>query len=183
MEDEKLPTEIAVSFLRQLMNASGDTTYRSTSSFFVGLLSNPAQFAAVKADRSLIPQAIEEALRWEGPLTIAVRQTTCDVEINGVLIPKGAKVDLMQASANHDATQFENPERFDIFRPRKRNLAFAYGAHICIGQHLARIEMERAINMLLDRLPNLRLDPDYPPPSIIGVNSRAPKEVRVVFDA
>jgi cytochrome P450 len=182
VEGERLPTDIAVSFLRQLMNAAGDTTYRSTGSFFVGLLSNPDQLAAVKADRSLIPAAIEEALRWEGPLTVLTRQTTREVVLDGVVIPKGAKIDVVQGSANHDPAQFENPDVFNIFRPRKRNFAFAYGPHICIGQHLARVEMQRAINMLLDRLPNLRLDPDCPPPVICGLNSRAPLELRVKFD-
>ncbi|MBB4614284.1 cytochrome P450 [Novosphingobium taihuense] len=180
---ERLPDDIAVSFLRQLLNASGDTTYRGTSSLLVGLLTNPDQLEAVRADRSLIDQAIDEALRWDGPLTAMTRQTLSDVELMGVTIPAGSKVDIVQASLNRDPSRYPDPDKFDIFRERKRHSAFALGPHVCIGQHLARIEMDRAVNALLDRLPNLRLDPDYPPPQIVGFNSRAPLELRVLFDA
>lgn len=180
---ERLPDEITVSFLRQLLNAAGDTTYRSTGSLLVGLLNNPDQLAAVVADRSLVPQAVEEALRWDGPLTLMTRQANRDVELDGVTIPAGAKVDMVQGSANRDPARWENPDKFDIFRPFKRHVAFAVGPHVCIGQHLAKMEMERALNALLDRLPNLRLDPDYPAPTVVGLNSRAPAALHVLFDA
>ncbi|SKC02675.1 cytochrome P450 [Sphingopyxis flava] len=180
---ERLPDDIAVSFLRQLLNASGDTTYRGTSALLVGLLTNPDQLAAIRADRSLVDQAIDEALRWDGPLTAMTRQTLCDVELMGVTIPAGAKVDVVQATLNRDPSRYPDPDKFDIFREQKRHAAFALGPHVCIGQHLARIEMNRAVNALLDRLPNLRLDPDYPPPQIVGFNSRAPIELRVLFDS
>jgi len=183
VQGERLPDEIAVSFLRQLLNAAGDTTYRSTGAMMVGLLTNPDQLAAVTADRSLVPQVVEETLRWDGPLTLLTRQTTKEVVIGGTVIPAGAKIDMVQGSANRDPKRYENPDKFDIFRPLRRNVAFAFGPHICLGQHLARLEMERALNTLLDRLPNLRLDPDYPAPKIVGLNSRAPLEVRVLFDA
>lgn len=179
---ERLPEEIAVSFLRQLLNASGDTTYRATSTLLVGLLTNPDQLEAIRADRSLIDQAIDEALRWDGPLTAMTRQTLADVELMGVAIPAGAKVDIVQATLNRDPARYPQPDRFDIFRERKRHAAFALGPHVCIGQHLARIEMDRALNALLDRLPNLRLDPDYAPPTIVGFNSRAPLQIHVLFD-
>jgi cytochrome P450 len=141
-----------------------------------------AELAALKADRSLVPFAIDEALRWEGPLTVRTPQAKSDMALAGVTIPKVAKIDVVQATANHDAARFENPHEFNIFRPRKRNFAFAYGPRICVGQHLARVEMQRALNMLLDRLPNLRLDTDHPPPVISGLNSRAPLPLHVRFD-
>ena len=182
VEGERLPDDIAVSFLRQLLNAAGDTTYRSTGAMMVGLLTNPDQLAAVTADRALVPQTVEEALRWDGPLTFLTRQTTRDVQLCGTMIPAGVKVDIVQGSANRDPSRFVDPDRFDIFRTQRRHAAFALGPHICLGQHLAKIEMERALNALLDRLPNLRLDPAYPVPAVVGLNSRAPIAIHVLFD-
>lgn len=183
VEGERLPDDIAVSFLRQLLNAAGDTTYRSTGAMLVGLLTNPDQLAAVRADRSLVPQTVDEALRWDGPLTFLTRQTTRDVELLGTMIPAGAKIDVVRGSANRDPSRFPDPDRFDIFRPHRRHVAFAFGPHVCLGQHLAKLEMERALNGLLDRLPNLRLDPDYPAPQVLGLNSRAPIAIHVLFDS
>lgn len=183
IDGERLPEEIAISFLRQLMNAAGDTTYRSTGSLLVGLLTHPQQLAGLREDRQLIPQAVEEALRWDGPLTTLTRQTTRAVDIDGVTIPAGAKIDVMAGTANRDSTRYPNPDVYDLHRPQARHMAFAYGPHICIGLHLARLEMSRALDVLLDRLPGLRLDPDHPPPNILGLNSRAPAQIHVCFDA
>lgn len=180
---ERLPDDVVVSFFRQLLNAAGDTTTSSTGSLMVGLLTHPDQLAAVVADRSLIPQAIEETLRWEGPLTVLTRQARGNAALMGVTVPAGAKLDMVQATANRDPSRYENPDVFNIFRQSKRHVAFAYGPHVCLGQHLAKMEMERALNALLDRLPNLRLDPDYPPPTVVGLNARAPRTVHVRFDA
>lgn len=183
VDGDVLPEEILVSFLRQLVNAGGDTTYRATSILLTGLLTNPEQLAAVRADRSLVPQAIEEALRWDGPVLIATRTPTVDVELGGVQIPAGACLSVASGSANRDPKRFADPDRFDIFRERKhRHFSFAFGPHVCIGQHLARVEMTRALNAILDRLPNLRLDPDMPPPRVQGTMMRVPKHLHVVFD-
>jgi cytochrome P450 len=111
------------------------------------------------------------------------RQATRDVTLDGVEISAGTKIDVVAGSANRDPARFADPDRFDIFRPQTRNMAFAFGPHVCLGQHLARLEMSRALNSLLDRLPNLRLDPDYPPPQVAGLNSRAPRAIHVLFDA
>jgi cytochrome P450 len=181
VDGEQLPEDILISFLRQLVNAGGDTTYRATSVLLTGLLTNPVQLAAVRQDRSLIPQAIEEALRWDGPVLIATRMPTVDVELAGVKIPAGACLSVASGSANHDPARFEHPDRFDIFRPKQRNFGFAFGPHVCIGQHLARVEMTRALNAILDRLPNLRLDPDTPPPRVRGTMMRVPKHIHVRF--
>jgi cytochrome P450 len=85
-------------------------------------------------------------------------------------------------TANRDPKRYQDPERFDIFRPQGRHMAFGYEPHLCLGQHLARIEMERALNVLLDQLPNLRLDPDKPSPKIVGLQARAPDAIHVLFD-
>ena len=178
-----LPDEVLVSFMRQLINAAGDTTYRATSSLLAGLLTHPDQLDAVRKDRSHIPAAIEEALRWEPPVTVCPRLTTQAVTLGGVEIPAGAEVDTMTGAYNRDPARYEHPDQFDIGRKAQRHMAFAYGQHVCIGQHLARVEMTRALNALFDYLPNLRLDPDYPPPKAMGVNMRMPPAIHVRFDA
>lgn len=181
-DGERLPDEVLVSFLRQLINAAGDTTYRATSSLLTGLLSNPDQLDAVRKDRSLIPPAIEEALRWEPPVTVCPRLTTQAVTLGGVEIPAGCEVDAMTGAFNRDPSRYDEPHRYKLFRKPQRHMAFAYGQHVCIGQHLARVEMTRALNALFDQLPNLRLDPDHPPPRVEGVNMRVPNSVHVRFD-
>jgi cytochrome P450 len=181
VDGERLPEEILVSFLRQLVNAGGDTTYRATSVLLTGLLTNPEQLEAVRQDRSLIAQAIEEALRWDGPVLIATRTPVIDVELAGVKVPAGACLSVASGSANRDPARFDNPDQFDIFRKKQRNFGFAFGPHVCIGQHLARVEMTRALNAILDRLPNVRLDPDMPPPAIQGTMMRVPKHIHVRF--
>lgn len=183
VDGERLPREVLVSFLRQLMNAGGDTTYRGTSNILVGLLTNPDQLLALKSDRTLMPQVIEEGLRWEGPVMAMPRLAAADVEIAGVMIERGSPVDLVIGSANRDPTKYPQPEKFDVFRERNtRPIPFGTGPHVCLGQHLARVEITRALNTLLDRLPNLRLDPDMPVPVIRGYHLRKPEHVYVNFD-
>ncbi|MBV9840567.1 MAG: cytochrome P450 [Sphingomonadaceae bacterium] len=182
-DGERLPDEVLISFLRQLMNAGGDTTFRGTSVLFTGLLTHPEQWEAVAADRSLIPQAIEEALRWEGPVSNTMRYVNEDTELDGVFLPEGTILNMVLGSANRDPGKYPNPDKFDIFRERKvRNLAFANGPHVCIGQHLARLEMTRALHAILDHTRNMRLDPDKPAPDIRGHLLRVPDHIYVKFD-
>jgi cytochrome P450 len=181
---ERLSDDVVISFLRQLINAAGDTTYRSTGTMLVGLLSErPDQLEMVKNDRTLIAKAIEEALRWNGPVNLNYRAVTRDTELAGVKIPKGALVQTISGLANRDPNIYADPDRFDILREVPRtHLAFASGPHICLGQHLARLEMTRAMNILLDRFPRLRLDPDYPAPFVHGGTMRSPKQIHARFD-
>lgn len=181
---EYLPDDVVISFLRQLINAAGDTTYRSTGNLLVALLhQRPDQLEMIKKNRTLIAKAIEETLRWEGPVSMSPRQTVCDTVLGGVKIPAGAVVQVLTGVANRDPAVYPDPDRFDMMRPNlKRHWAFAAGPHICLGQHLARLEMTRALNFLLDRLPRLRLDPSQPPPVIRGYSMRVPKHVAVRFD-
>ena len=183
VEGERLPEEIMISFLRQLVNAGGDTTYRGTSVLLTGLLSNPDQLEAVRQNRALVPQAIEEGLRWDGPVLVQTRMAARDIELGGVMIPKGAIVEACAGAANRDPERFPDPDTFNIFRqPKFKHYAFAYGPHVCIGQHLARVEMTRALNAILDNLHNLRLDPAKPAPEIRGIMMRVPKHLHVLFD-
>jgi cytochrome P450 len=106
-----------------------------------------------------------------------------DTTLGGIDIPAGAFIDVAAGAANRDETKFPNPDQFDLHRDNKTShFAFARGPHICIGQHLARIEMTRALNALLDRLPNLRLDERKPRPVIQGINLRRPEHLFVRFD-
>jgi cytochrome P450 len=182
LDGQKLTDEDIFAFLRLLLPAGAETTYRSSSNLLTGLLTNPDQLEALRADRSLMPQAIEEGVRWEPPLTGIARTTTREVELCGVTLPAGVIINVNMGAANHDPARYPDPERFDIFRDPRPHMAFASGPHMCLGMHLARMETTVALNSLLDRLPGLRLDPDAPPPEIRGLAFRAPKELRVVFD-
>jgi len=182
IDGERLSDEAIYSFLRVLLPAGVETTYRSSGNLLYLLLSHPDQLAAVTADRSLVPQAIEEALRIEPPLAMINRTATREVEIAGTSIPAGGSVSTCLASANHDETRWNDPDSFDIFRPAIPHLAFAHGPHMCLGMHLARLETRVAVNAVLDRLPGLRLDPGAHDPHIKGVVFRSPNALPVLFD-
>lgn len=182
VDDEYLPELVLISFLRQLMNAAGDTTYRGTSILLTALLENPEQLEAIRKDRALIPQAIEEALRWDGPVAVQTRMAAIDTELGGVPIPAGSILDVVAAAANRDPALYPDPDKFDIFRQRKPHFSFSRGPHICVGQHLARVEMTRALIAILDHLPGLRFDPDRPATEIRGTMMRVPHHLYVVFD-
>jgi cytochrome P450 len=182
IDGERLSDEEIFSFLRLLLPAGVETTYRSTGNLLFGLLSNPEQLAAVRSDRSLVPQAIEEAVRWEAPLLIITRLATRDTELAGVSIPAGSAVMPMLGAANRDEDRYAHPDRFDIFRAPKPHISFGHGVHVCLGMHLARLEMGVALNLLLDRLPDLRLDPEGDDPHIRGQVFRSPTSLPVSFD-
>ena len=181
-DGEKLSEDLIISFLRQLINAGAETTFQTTSSLLTALLLHPDQMAAVRADRSLVPQAIDEILRWEPPSAMQPRYVARDVTVGGVNIPAGSLVQICFGAATRDEKVFPEPETFNIFRQKTRHYGFGYGPHFCIGQHLARIEMQKALNAILDRLPNLRLDADKPPPVITGNTQRHVKHLYVLFD-
>jgi len=182
LDGERLSDEEIFSFLRLLLPAGVETTFRSTGNFLFTLLSNHEQLHAVRNDRSLIPQAIEESLRFETPLLNITRLATKDTEIGGVPVPAGSTVMLMLAAANREESRFSDPDRFDIFRSgAKPHISFGHGPHVCLGMHLARMEMRVAVNLLLDRLPDLRLDPDSDDPHIRGQVFRSPTAIPVLF--
>ena len=178
-----LPEEIAIAFLLQLMSVGGETTFRTTSVLLFGLLTNPDQLDSVREDRALIPQAVEEALRWDGPVIRGTRATTRDTTIEGTAIPTNSVIHAAYGAANRDPAVFAEPDRFDIFREKHRHFGFAFGAHNCLGQQLARLEMACALDAFLDRLPDVRLDPEHPVPRLRGANMRTPRQLHVVFSA
>jgi cytochrome P450 len=182
LDGEHLSDEEIFSFLRLLLPAGVETTYRATGNMLFSLLSNPEQLDAVRADRALATPAIEEALRLEAPLLNITRLATRDTEISGTPIPAGSTVMLMLAAANRDETRFAEPDRYDIFRENpKPHISFGQGPHACIGTNLARLEMRVSLDLLLDRLPNLRLDPDGDDPHIRGQIFRSPTSLPVLF--
>lgn len=158
LDGEKLDDEEIFSFLRLLLPAGIETTFRSSGNLLYLLFTHPEQLAAVRADRSLLPQAIEEALRFEPPLLLTARVAIADTELGGVKIPAGSSVAPMLGSGNRDPRVYPDPDRFDIFRDPRQHISFGHGVHVCLGMHLARMETRVAVNALLDRLPGLRLD-------------------------
>ncbi|MBB3601898.1 cytochrome P450 [Mycolicibacterium sp. BK556] len=179
---EKLSDEAIYSFLRLLLPAGLETTYRSSGNLLYLLLTHPEQFAAVQADRDLIGPAIEEGLRYETPLTTVQRFATEDSELEGVAIPAGSVIDLCIGSANRDQNRWPNSEDFDISRKHTPHISFAAGEHTCMGLHLARMETRVAIESLLDRLTNITLLADDDP-HIHGQPFRSPTSLPVTFDA
>jgi len=182
LDGERLSDEEIFSFLRLLLPAGVETTYRATGNMLFSLLSNSDQLEAVRSDRELIPQAIEESLRLETPLLNITRLATKDAEVGGALIPAGSTVMLMLAAANRDEARYPDPDNYDVLRASpKPHISFGHGPHACLGTHLARLEMRVALNLLLDRLPNLRLDPEGDDPHIRGQVFRSPTSLPVLF--
>jgi cytochrome P450 len=183
IDGERLSDEEIFSFLRLLLPAGVETTYRSLGNLLFALLSDVDQLAAVRSDRSLIPQAVEEAIRWEPPLLTITRVATRDTELGGVSIPAGSAVMPVLGAANRQEDRYADPDRFDIFRSARAHIGFGHGVHVCLGMHLARLEMRVALNLLFDRLHNLCLDPGGDDPHIRGQVFRSPTSLPVLFDA
>ncbi len=181
LEGQRLDDDEICAFLRLLLPAGAETTYRSSSNLLVGLLTNPDQLDALRDNRDLMTQAIEEALRWEPPLLTIMLTATRDTEVCGTPVPANSVMVVNMGSANHDERYWDDPESFDIFRPQRQHLAFAWGPHMCLGMHLARMETRVVLTQLFDRLPNLRLDPDADAPYITGMVFRAPPALPVVW--
>jgi cytochrome P450 len=182
IDGEKLTDEAIYSFLRLLLPAGLETTYRSSGNLLFLLLTHPEQFQAVQADHDLIAPAIEEALRFETPLTTVQRYVMADTEVEGVELPTGSVIDVCIGSANRDERRWERSEEFDIFRKRLPHISFAAGEHTCMGLHLARMETRVAVECLLARLTNFRLVTDDNP-HIFGQPFRSPTAIPVTFDA
>jgi cytochrome P450 len=185
IDGEKLSDEAIYSFLRLLLPAGLETTYRSSGNLLYLLLTHADQFAAVQADPGLIGPAIEEGLRFETPLTTVQRFTTEDTELEGVEIPARSVVGVCIGSANRDERRWERSEEFDIFRKHLPHISFAAGEHTCLGLHLARLETRVALECLNNRLTNLTLvtDGDVVDPHIHGQPFRSPTALPVTFDA
>jgi cytochrome P450 len=170
------------SFLRMLLLAATETTSRSFANMMVMLFANRDTLERLRGDRTLLGKAVSESMRLDPTATNLARIATRDLTVSGVVIPEGTAVTLSIGAANRDPETYENPDAFWINRPNRPALSFGFGPHMCLGMHIARLEMEEALNALLD-FPNLRLDPDYPPPVIRGLQMRGPDAVHAVWDS
>lgn len=181
VDGDRLTEDEVLGFLRLLLPAGAETTYRLTGSMMYALLTHPEQRALVESDPARLADALEETLRWESPVQIVSREVMRDVDIDGHKIPKGDLAIFAVGSANRDERHFPDPDRFDLHRENKSDhVAFGFGEHFCLGSHLARMEARIAVATLLERLPNLRLDPSEEC-GVVGVAFRSPDKLPVLF--
>ncbi|HET7652027.1 MAG TPA: cytochrome P450 [Acidimicrobiales bacterium] len=182
VDGHTLDEEHLYGFLRLLLPAGAETTYRMLGSLLHSLLTHPDALEEVRVDRTLVGAAIEETLRFETSVTIVNREPLDDADVGGCIVPAGVSLLVATGSANHDESRYARPDEWDLHRPPTPHLAFGTGRHQCLGMHLARLELRIALEEVLDRLPGLRLDPDDPVPPITGFAFRSPARLPVVFD-
>lgn len=182
LDGRRLDDEHVHGFLRLLMPAGAETTYRVMGTLLLALLRSPSDLARVRVDRALVPRAVEETLRWDTSIAMVHRVTTRETSVGGEPLPEGASVLCLTSSANRDAARYPDPDAWDLDRDPSGHLAFGAGRHLCLGMHLARLELRVGLEAVLDRLPGLRLDPDAPPPTVEGVAFRGPERLDVLFE-
>jgi cytochrome P450 len=182
VEGRPLSDEEIVSFLLLLFPAGVDTTWLSLGSLLGAVLSTPGALERTLASAEERHWAIEETLRWEPPTPGIPRVTRREAEVAGVRIPAGALTVLSLAAANREPGRFgtSDPDRWDLDRRPVGHIAFSVGEHFCLGVHLARAELRVGFEVLLERLPGLRL---IEPPVFVGAAVRGPRAVRVRWDA
>ncbi|QUX27549.1 cytochrome P450 [Nocardiopsis akebiae] len=167
VEGTRMSDEDVKAFCSLLLAAGGETTDKAVSSMFANLVTHPEQLARVREDRSLVPRAFAETLRYTPPVQMIMRQPAHDVELGGGTVPAGATVICLIGSANRDGDRFADPDSFDVHRAElgeatsfsaaAEHLAFALGRHFCVGALLAEAEVRVATNQLLDAMPDVRL--------------------------
>lgn len=189
----RLTDEEICSFISLVIVAGGETTDSAIASIFRLLLENPDQLQAVRDDRDRVLDAFAEQLRFAPPVHMILRIATTDVEVAGTTIPKDSKIGMVLASANRDETKFSDPDRFDIdrednsteraFRASADHIAFADGRHFCVGNALAREEVEIALNVIFDHAAGpIRFAPGFEPGET-GVWFRAPDRLEIELAA
>ncbi|MFB7494665.1 cytochrome P450 [Streptomyces sp. NPDC056161] len=168
-EGDRLTGQEMVSTAVLLLNAGHEATVNATVNGWWALLRNPDQLTALRADRSLVPSAVEELMRYDTPLQLFERWVLDEIEIDGTTIPRGAEVALLFGSANHDPAVFTDPGRLDLGRKDNPHISFSAGIHYCIGAPLARIELAASMTALLEKAPALALaaEPERKPNFVI----------------
>jgi cytochrome P450 len=159
---ETLSDDEVVATCAFLLFAGHETTANLIASAVLALSRFPRERERLCREPRLIPSAVEEALRFEGPAKLMVRIATADVEMRGRTIRSGQRVFLVQAAANRDPQRFVDPDRFDAAREDNDHYGFGYGIHHCLGAPLARLEAQIALSRLLERMPRLRVIDDTP---------------------
>ncbi|MEV0009129.1 cytochrome P450 [Streptomyces sp. NPDC051840] len=164
-DEDRLSEQEIVSTCVLLLNAGHEATVNATVNSWRVLFEHPAQLEALRADRALLPTAVEELLRYDTPAPMFTRWVLDDVEIGGTLIPRGAQVALLLASANRDPERFTDPDRLDLSRQDNPHISFGAGIHYCLGAPLARVELAASFRELLRKAPRMRLvaEPEWKP--------------------
>jgi cytochrome P450 len=157
-EERQLSDAEILNYVGMLNAAGNETTARLIGWLAKTLAEHPSQRAEIVADRSLVPGAVEETLRYESPSPVQARTVVSEAEVHGQSVPKGAIMILLTAAANRDERKFENADRFDIHRTIDHHLTFGYGVHYCFGAALARVEGRIALEELVSRFPTWDLD-------------------------
>jgi cytochrome P450 len=184
VDGEQLTESKLYGFLRLLLPAGGETTFRVMGNALFALLTHPDDMTRVRANPDMLFDVIEETLRWETSVTQVSRVATRDTEVAGCPIAAGSQVAVVTASANHDEARWEDASEWKLGRPVQHHLAFGTGPHQCLGMHLARLELRVGLQTVLERLPNLRLDPEGADDTLIeGYAFRGPRALPVLFDA
>jgi cytochrome P450 len=168
IDGEPISHREASGLLLTLIVAGHETTIHGIGSALWLIAAHPEIQSRLAADPTLIPAAVEEALRVEGPTQLSARTVTSDVEVDGVQLAEGDKVGLIWGAANHDGRHFENPDVFDIDRKNNNHVAFGHGIHRCLGEHLARVELRVVVEEVLLRIPDYRLA------GVIGMGTSSP---------
>jgi cytochrome P450 len=182
--ESPLGTDEIVGALCVLIFAGHQTTTNMIGSTLWHLLRRPGAWQALRDDPSLIPGTIEEVLRFDAPVQGMTRTVTEATELGGVVLPKGARVFVLFASANRDPACFANPDQLDVRRaPQAPHLAFGRGPHFCIGAALARLEGRVALETLTQRLPNARLVSEDAPEYSPNLVHRGPNSLHVAWDS
>ena len=156
-EGDRLTEQEMISTAVLLLNAGHEATVNATVNGWWALLRDPGQLAALRADHSLVPSAIEELMRYDTPLQLFERWVLDDIEIAGTTIPRGSEIAMLFGSANHDPAVFTDPARLDLTRRDNPHISFSAGIHYCIGAPLARIELAASMTALLEQAPALTL--------------------------
>ena len=171
----------ALSYFILAATAGHDTTSSSIAGGMLALLENPGEMERLRSDMSLLPTAIDEMIRWVSPVTHFFRTPAVDTEINGQAILAGEAMMMCYPSANRDEAVFDDPFRFDITRPPSRHLAFGYGPHVCLGQHLAKMEMRIFFEELFNRLDTIELsgNPTWVHSNFVGGLKSLPVKIQL----
>lgn len=165
IDGEKLEDEALLHESLLILVGGDETTRHVITGGMYQLMKNPDQRQILVEDRSKIPLAVEEMLRWVTPIQNMARTATEDIEVEGQMIRKGQKLLLLYGAANRDERVFRDPHRFDVQRTPNDHVAFGgYGAHFCLGSSLARLELRVMFDRLIERLPEMRLVSDARPP-------------------
>jgi cytochrome P450 len=177
----KLTEDEIFGYCKLTIFAGGGTTWRQLGITIDALMNHYHFWEACREDRSLVEAAVEESLRWRCTDPMMPRLCVEDSVVEGVEVPAGTRVFMCFGAANHDPAVFDRPLEYDIFRKKTANMGFGFGPHRCLGIEVARQEMIVAINGLLDRFPNMTLDPSRPRPEYRGLEHRGMTAVPVKF--